>query len=241
MDAGTRDDGPIGGEIADDRALATQVAVAFLANLPYLYDPVAGVLAATAAPIVMAIANVTAVKKLGRRRAEHAADTLLDAAEAAATPLSDFLDNAVADDHRQELLARALGIAQDTALRAKRRALGRALANGVIGDEARISEELLFMRAVEDINEMHIRLLGRLADPPGARWGTERITGADPGLEPGLPALLRTLEVHGLVRSHMSVPPGGAVRSLDPDYSITSLGQQLLGRLADDSPEPSGS
>jgi hypothetical protein len=107
--------------------------------------------------------------------------------------------------------------------------------------EARISEELLFMRAVEDINEMHIRLLGHLADPPGARWDTERIVGVDPGLEPGLPALLLMLEVHDLVRSHMSVPPGGAVRSLDPDYSITSLGQQLLGRLSDEGPEPAGS
>jgi hypothetical protein len=43
------------------------------------------------------------------------------------------------------------------AWRNKRRALGRALANGVTGDEACIDEELLFVRAVDDIYEMDIR------------------------------------------------------------------------------------
>jgi hypothetical protein len=47
------------------------------------------------------------------------------------------------------------------ALRDKRRALGRALAAGVMGDDARIDEEMLFMRAVDDLDEMHLRLLGR--------------------------------------------------------------------------------
>jgi hypothetical protein len=40
----------------------------------------------------------------------------------------------------------------------KRRTLGRALANGVMGDEARLDQELLFVRVVEDIYEMDVRL-----------------------------------------------------------------------------------
>jgi hypothetical protein len=73
------------------------------------------------------------------------------------------MDRAVANDRRHELFARSLRIAQDTALRDKRRALGRTLAAGVMGDDARIDEEQLFMRAVDDLDESHIRLLGRVA------------------------------------------------------------------------------
>lgn len=102
-----------------------------------------------------------AVQRLGKRRTDHAADTLIDAADAAGVPLAEFMDRAVSDDRRHELFARSLRIAQDTALRDKRRALGRALAAGVMGDGARIDEELLFMRAGDDLDETHIRLLGR--------------------------------------------------------------------------------
>jgi hypothetical protein len=107
-------------------------------------------------PIVAAIMTA-AVQCLGKRRAEHAADTLMDAADAAGVPLGEFMDLAVSDDRRHEPFARSMRIAQDTALRDKR----RALAAGVMGDDARIDEELLFMRAVDDLDEMHLRLLGR--------------------------------------------------------------------------------
>jgi hypothetical protein len=109
--------------------------------------PAVGAAATAATPIFDAIATF-AVKRLGDRRIEHAAETLLDAAEAAEEPLADFIDKAVADDRRHELFARTLTIAQDTALRNKRRALGQALAAGIMGDNARIDEELLFIRAV---------------------------------------------------------------------------------------------
>jgi hypothetical protein len=88
----------------------------------------------------------------------------MDAADAADLPLGEFIDRAVADDRRHELFTRTLSIAQDTALREKRRALGRALAAGVMSDGARINEELLFIHAVEDIDEFHIRLLARMAN-----------------------------------------------------------------------------
>ena len=45
-------------------------------------------------------------------------------------PLDEFIDEAVTDDRRHELLVRTLSTAQDTALRNKRHALGRALAAG---------------------------------------------------------------------------------------------------------------
>ena len=64
---------------------------------------------------------------LGRRRLSHGAETLEDGAEAygAKTPeeFAAFVQAAISDAEHQELLARALTIAQDTAMRDKRRAL----------------------------------------------------------------------------------------------------------------------
>jgi hypothetical protein len=131
----------------------------------------------------------------------------MDAADAAGVPLGEFMDLAVSDDRRHELFARSMRIAQDTALRDKR----RALAAGVMGDDARIDEELLFMRAVDDLDEMHLRLLGRarlLSDSQVyaglAGWTPSIIVQADPGLAAGIGALLGALELHGLIEQ----PPG---------------------------------
>jgi hypothetical protein len=194
------------------------------------------------APIATAIMTA-AVQRLGKRRTEHAADTLIDAADAAGLPLAEFMDRAVSNDRRHELFARSLGIAQDTALRDKRRALGRALAVGAMGDDARIDEELLFMRAVDDLDEMHIRLLGRarlLSDSQVyaglAGWTPSIIVQADPGLAPGIGALLGALELHGLIEQP---PVRGALPPRGPSneqmfYLITDAGRAFLSRLADE-------
>ena len=69
------------------------------------------------------------------RRVKRVTETLADAAEElggdAAKQPRRFADAAAADETYQELLARTLTIAQDTSMRDKRRALGRALANGL--------------------------------------------------------------------------------------------------------------
>ena len=225
--------GPTEAEVAADRELAIQVAVASLSGAAVLGGTAAGVLGVGFAPIALAIAHA-AIKRLGRRRAEHAADTLLDAADAASLPLNDFLDEAVSDDRRHELFARTLIVAQDTALRDKRRALGRALAAGVTGDDARIDEEMLFVRAVEDIDEMHIRVLARmathLAGPEG--WMASKIVAADSGLADGIRALLGTLELHGLIAAR--VFSGRIQGSQETRYDFTDAGKKFLARLADD-------
>ncbi len=216
-------------ERESDKNLAVQLVVAFGIGVATVYGAVPGGLATMLGPLLTTVLN--ALTRVGRRRAEHAADTLLDAADKAELPVEEFFGRAVADDRRHELFTRALSIAQDTALRDKRRALGRALAAGVMGDEARIDEELLFVRAVDDIDEMHIRLLGRLAD--GGRLTAGDIAQADPGLEDGVLALLGQLQSHGLIDSRSPVTPGGAMTP-EPYYFITPSGRTFLARLADD-------
>jgi hypothetical protein len=145
-------------------------------------------------------------------------------------PLDEFIDRAVSDDQRHELFAKALTVAQDAAWRNKRRALGQAIANGVMEDEARIDHELLFVRTVEDIYEIDIRLLGRLAG--GARWSAEALARADPGLADGLLPLIGNLQSHGLMDARSPVSPGGATTP-EPLYFITDSGQDFLDRLSD--------
>ncbi len=143
---------------------------------------------------------------LSRHRSAHVAETLEDAAEAAGDPVELLVEKAVADERREELLARTLTIAEDTALRDKRRALGRALAAVIAGDDAKIDEELLFVRAVADIDTPHIRLLAGMAEVilPGKEsgsifhcgWSLAAIAARDLGLGEAAPAILSTLESH---------------------------------------------
>lgn len=230
---------PTAVEVRADQELAAQIfAASVLAPLNFL-GPAGSAPATIATPIAMRIASFVVVK-LSERRVKHAAETILDATEAAQLPLDDFVDKAVSDDRRHELLARTLFIAQDTALRSKRRALGRALAAGVMGDDAKLDEELLFIRAVADVDEMHIRLLQRMLQPGptvdrGTRWWTaDSVAAADPGIAPGVLGLLGTLELHGLVATAISSRAIPAAVSSVTTYSVTPVGRHFLARLEAD-------
>lgn len=221
---------PTEAEVQADQELAAQiVAASVLAPLNFLGSGGA-VLATIATPIAARIASFV-VTRLSERRVSHAAETVLDAAQAAELPFEDFIDRAQSDDRRHELLARTLFIAQDAAWRGKRRALSRALAAGVMGDDARIDEELLFVRAVEGIHEMDVRLLSRFAD--GSQLTEAFIARTDPGLAHGLLPLLGNLQSHGLIDSRSPVTPGGAMTP-EPQYFITTSGRDFLDRLSDD-------
>lgn len=209
------DGGPTEAEEAADRELATQVVIASLTGVASIAGVYAGAVATAFAPVALAFA-LPAVRRIGQSRIENATEALMEGADAACVSVAEFIDKAAADEHRHELFARALAVAQDAAWRNKRRALGRALAAGVMGDDARIDEEMLFIRAVDDIDEAHVRLLGRLAD--GGRSTAGDITLADSGLQYGLLALLGTLQSIGLVDSRAPVTPGGAM-TLSPTTS----------------------
>jgi hypothetical protein len=161
----------------------------------------------------------------------------MDAADAADLPLGEFMDRAVSDDRRHELFARSMRTAQDTALRDKRRALGRALAAGVMGDDARIDEELLFIRAVDDLDEMHIRLLGSMRNQR-TPWTGADIARADPGLKAGIDALIGALELHGLIRQATAeeIERGTPYQGEEDDirHIIADAGRDFLARLAEE-------
>jgi hypothetical protein len=226
------------GEQDSSHELAVRTAAAMLAAGASLLGPDAGAAATALTPAMEAVlARVAAAA--GQRRLCHAAETVADAAEASGLTVEELLQQAVADDRRHELLSRALGIAQDAALRDKRRALGRALAAGIEGDDARIDDELLFIRAVADVDVPHIKLLkilsedqpfaGRLSGSPfHGGWSLATVAARHPEFGAALPALIWGLESHALVQTVRSATPTTAVA-----YTITSAGRQLLNRLTE--------
>ena len=228
----------------DKRELARQVVVNVGAGLAAGYaGPMAGTLAAGAAPLVMAGMDWFSAT-IGKRRVEHATETVIYAAEefGAETPedFVEFIKKAVCDEEHQELLARSLTIAQDTAMRDKRRALGRALASAASDIGTKVDEELLFIRVLDDVDEPHIRLLRIMsAVPPhlaqrgleARQWYPWSIAQADPGLADVVWSLFGPLERHRLIWSAGDyLVPGGAMQ---PQYEITPYGEWFLTRLAE--------
>jgi len=232
------------------RELATQVVLTFGAGLAGYAGPGAGAVAAGAVPLVLAGVNyVSAV--VHSRRVEHGTDTLLEGAEAfgAKTPeeFIEFIEAAVSDEEHQELLARALTVAQDTALRDKRRALGRALAAAASDTGTKVDDELLFIRILADLDAPHIRVLRitstvpphldaigqqmeAIGRDPVRQWYPWSIAEADPGLTDAAWALLDTLERHRLLWSS-----GEHLTQFghQPEYTITPYGEWFLERLAE--------
>ena len=160
-----------------------------------------------------------------------------------------FAEAAASDEAYQELLARTLTIAQDTAMRDKRRALGRALANALDETGTSVDDEVAFVRMLADLNPVHIRVLkimsrrpihlDRVAvqmnaadDPKAARqWYEWSIVAADPGLEASVHGALRVLKLHGLIwdRGEQLVPPP---HGMQHEYEISPYGDYLIDRLA---------
>ncbi len=219
--------------------LAQQVVVGLAAGLAAGYaGPIAGAAAAGAAPVVLAGMDYISAT-IGSRRLEHAAETLTDAADefGAETPeeFVEFIKAAVSDEEHQELLARALTIAQDTAMRDKRRALGRALASAASDTGTVVEQELLFIRVLADLDEPHIRLLRLLNTPPIRQWHPDHISDQDPGLADVVGTLMSDLARHHLISGGYEVV---LPRDIRPDSTITAYGEWFLTRLAE--PEKAG-
>ncbi|MBA2892352.1 hypothetical protein [Nonomuraea soli] len=109
-------------------------------------------------------------ERITTQRVKRVTETLADAAEElGGDPTEQFrrlTEAAASDDAYQELLARTLTIAQDSAMRDKRRALGRALANALDDMGTRVDSEIAFVRTLADLDPVHIRLLKIMSSRP---------------------------------------------------------------------------
>lgn len=187
-----------------------------------------------------------------QQRATRAAETLVDAAsEAGAISEEDcdeFIQKLVSDEEHQELLARVLTVAQDSAMRDKRRALGRILANAAEETGTVVDMQFLHARVIADLDPVHVRLLRLMSSTPehlrrhatergldpevaARRWYQWSVAAADPGLSEAFWAAVQVLERHRLVWSlGESWTPSG---TMEPEYEITGYGDFLLNLLHD--------
>lgn len=240
---GEREDG--------EHSLAVKSAAAAVGAAAGLAGPEAAIVSAGLTPVIEEIMH-RFVSGLAARRAERVAETLTDAAEELggdmAQQLQRFADAAAADETYEELLARTLTAAQDTAMRDKRRALSRARANALDDTGTKVDGEIAFVRMLADLDPVHIRVLKIMsrrpkhqdwvaaqmnaADNPTAirQWQPWSIVDADPGLEDAVYRALRVLEQHGLIWDRGEVPTP-VPHGIQHEYEITPYGDDLIRRL----------
>ena len=125
-----------------------------------------------------------------------------------------FVEDAVSNPEYQELLARALTIAQDTAMRDKLRALGRALASAVAETGTTVDDELAFIRTLADLDPPDIRVL-RLTNtvPEHLRARAMRPSNGTPGALHKQTLVLPTQHGHRFGSSNSTDWSGAAVTS----------------------------
>jgi len=236
----------------DENLLVVKVTAAAIGAAAGLVSPDVAVAGAGLTPVIEEVLG-RLYSGLTARRVKRVTETLADAAEElggdAAEQLRRLADAAASDETYQELLARSLTVAQDTAMRDKRRALGRALANALDDTGTRVDTEIAFVRMLADLDPVHIRVLKIMshrpkhldrvaaqmnaADDPTAirQWYEWSIVDADPGLEGAVYGALRDLERHGLIwdRGEQITPPP---HGMQHEYEITPYGDYLIDRLA---------
>jgi hypothetical protein len=176
-----------------------------------------------------------------RRVRRHARlEALAESAEAEAGETFDvLLERARQDDTRSDLAEEVLQQAFDTAVEWKMRALGRALAQGLLADdEAEIDEVRLMLAAMKDLEAPHVRVLQRLYSE-GDRYNgivDYQLASMFPNGLRVLYALLKTLERHGLAGQLASQTiDGGGPAGDGPDdprrWAIWDFGILLIERL----------
>lgn len=201
------------------------------------------------------------------KQAENMAETLIDAAEEGSSgetetrnKLRDILEAVENNDEYNELFTRVLSIAQDAAMREKRRALSRALA-GSVQDMGTVYSELAFVRDLADIQPVHLRLLRIMRTRPkhldkvaeqmnrlddelaAAQWMPWSLIQAAPELENVIAWPLEDLERLGLIynRGSFHAPvdaPDGGYGNFQPLWEITSKGEWFLERLSEPEGQP---
>jgi hypothetical protein len=221
--------------------ILTTVAAA-AAGAAAFYMPGPGVAAAAAAaPGVVQLV----FEHLSLRRVRIASSVVEDAAAAVQMTVEELVARLEQSDLHGELAAKVLIAAQDSGCEERLRALSRSLALGLTADDvAGVSRELLYVRALADLDSPHVLVLSLflksweelgLSDydtlPPDglslAELGT--CTGLGVTLDPVMGVLLRNglleeIQVATLATSLHDDPPETRVRQ-------TVFGSELLDRM----------
>lgn len=176
-------------------------------------------------------------------------DALADAAESeSGESFEDLLARAHAGETQSDLAESILQQAGDAASEWKMRALGRALARGLLADDdAEIDELRLMLAAMKDLEAPHVRVLQRLYSD-GDRYSglvDYRLAQMFPNGVRVLYSILKTLERHGLAGplalDHLDDDRGHDAGPDEPQtWAIWDFGILLVEHLLDVGTAPDG-
>ena len=185
----------------DRRYLALESAVgALLAAVSAQGGPLTAAAAAAAVPPAHLMAS-WAFQELGAWRLGAAERMVERASERLALSPDELIDEALSDPQSRAIFADALHASARTFSERKIGALAEALANGLVDDMARVDESHLVIRALGDLEEPHIRLLGRIAHSTKS-FTLDDIAGQLPGLSKAAAmTMVATLDRHALLMS----------------------------------------
>lgn len=205
----------------------------------YLPGPVgAATTAASAGGIQLFFDRVT------QWRTHKAARVIETAAAQAGLTIEELANEVAQSGLRGELAAKVLIAAQDSGCEERLRALSRSLALGLTAEDAGVSRELAYVRALADLDSPHVQVLslfnrtwGELGlaeydtlPPSGLSLAEiEACTDLDVTLHPVMGVLLR----HGLLEEIHVATMATSVREDPPDTRIqpTGFGAEMLARM----------
>jgi hypothetical protein len=197
-----------------------------MTHQPDTQDPLGGpggaVVGASAGEALQYLAS----RALGLRR-RQAEEVLEIAAHESAQTVDDLLARLTANPSRLQLAAAAVTAAAETALQAKVRALGRALATGALAaDDAEVDEQRFLVDTLRDLEAPHVRVLDQISrrreghDPEATpRWAQYKLAPRLPGIAPVLEPVLSILAGRALITK------------LDRKWALTEFGKHCLTLL----------
>lgn len=188
------------------------------------------------------------IREALRRRRDRGEQALELAAVEANLTSEQLLERILADERLLELAAAVIAAAAETALDAKIRALGQALARGTLAtDDAMIDTERFIVGTLAVLDASHVRVLGQINQryddygeefgPDGGRlaygWTLEALSEYLSWLTPVLRPVLGTLTANGLIRDT-------AIGALEyrPRWVVTEYGEQVLRMLEEAAESP---
>jgi hypothetical protein len=236
-----------GGGDGDARAVGSDVAAAGAgASIGLVGGPIGSVVGAAVAPVLAR--GLRAVFERYSRRQWARADRVLHlAAELAGIDDEELIERLRRTPEKEELLVRTVRAAAEAAVERKLVALAKSLAATTVGGDEEVQWEAVFVRALSDLDTVHINLLERFtwsANALGLGDGGPEFTTspaslssvqlaiAVPHLENVVDAVLATLVRHGLLAfaSHTNVTYGGGSPA-PSTWSLTPFGRTVLSRL----------
>lgn len=151
--------------------------------------------------------------------------------------LDELITRAMADEHRVELLARALEGAQHSADERQARALGRVLADGM-RDDAVVDESRKVVSTLSRLDPSDVRVLALMGD--GRPWkkrrpekngqGSSVVSELLPTLSPVIDAIFAVLTTQGVISDEAT-----GLSAVGTSWSITEFGRLCLRWLEADS------